>query len=173
MKLDRSVLWSVASLFASALGFCGLCVFYPMGDEEVITKARSMFCLLCLVLAVAGLVSFLISLDRLAIADIPAIKIVLFIALLGFFFAVGGFSPPPDSPGHSGKHTVRAFGGWVRIVLCYVVGASLAIWGDKTTGLLDPVSHRWLFVILGVGLMLIALLYPFSSWLFQSRHASL
>src|SRR5712664_3791698 len=65
-------------------------------------------------------------------------QIVLFIALLGFFFAVGGFSPPPDSPGHSGKHTVRAFGGWVRIVLCYVVGASLAIWGDQTTGLLDP-----------------------------------
>jgi len=173
MTIDRAVLWSGGSLLASALGFCGLCAYYPMDDVEVITEARSVFCLLCLVLLVAGLVSFLTSLDRLETVDVHAIKIVVFIALLGFFFAVGGFSAQPlnDTPGHF-PDSVGAFTVWVRIVFFYVIGAILAVWGDKTTGMLAPISHRLLFVILGVGLMLIALFYPFAFWSVQSHQPS-
>jgi hypothetical protein len=84
------------------------------------------------------------------------LRIAVFIVLLGVFWALGGFVPPEVSPQVSVKQDPRPI--WALAIILYIVGAGVAVWADKTIGMLQPVSLRPLFVILGLALMLLALL---------------
>jgi hypothetical protein len=86
----------------------------------------------------------------------PLIRILVFIALLGGFWALGGFVSPQVSPQVSVKQDPRPI--WALAIVLYIVGAGVAVWADKTIGVLQPVSLRPLYVILGIALMLLALL---------------
>lgn len=78
------------------------------------------------------------------------IKVLIFVALLFVLFALEGFVPPPDAFSRQGRP-------WIIFTLVYIYGASLAIWGDKTIGILHPISYRWLHITGGVFLMLLIL----------------
>jgi hypothetical protein len=87
-----------------------------------------------------------------------AMKISVFVLLLGLFYAWGGFALPHgafDSPFYFKQNPVIP---WALIILCFVYGDAVAVWGDKTVGIIHPISFRSGYIILGVLLMVAALL---------------
>ena len=76
-----------------------------------------------------------------------AIKILIFAVLIGSFFLFAGHV----RYGHEFRVVRLAEG---RAIGAFIVGAWIAVWGDKEIGTLDPISLRSLFVILGVLLMI-------------------
>ena len=86
------------------------------------------------------------------------IKILVFTLLLGLFYVCGGFVLPHgafDTPIYFKQNPVIP---WVLIVLCFVGGDAIAVWGDKMVGVIHPISFRSAYIILGVLLMVAALL---------------
>jgi len=164
MTISRPIIKSAGSLFVWALGFCGLWLYVPTVDDILHSPTGTALGLLCLVLFVAGLAGFLLSLDHL---EIPALKVVVFVVLLSLYAAVGRFALHQDGPATLAELDVEGTVLWLRELTFYVVGAALAVWGDKTVGTLQPISLRPLFVILGVGLMAFGLVYPLIVWLFH------
>ena len=86
------------------------------------------------------------------------IKTLIFVALLGVFYVAGGFDGPRLSSDdyRSPRRMGRACS---YTMILFVAGAGIAVWGDKTVGVLHPQSFRALFIILGVLLMLTGLLW--------------
>lgn len=81
----------------------------------------------------------------------------LFVALLGGFVVAVLF-------GVGGADSGELRRGELRAIMLFGVGAATAIWGKKeTTGALDPISLRGLFIILGVALMVFGCVLAFSS----------
>ena len=80
----------------------------------------------------------------------PPVKILVFIVLLVVLFAVEGFVPPPGAFTRQGPP-------WLPFTAAYIYGAILALWGDKTIGILHPISCRWLYISGGTLLMLVIL----------------
>ena len=76
-------------------------------------------------------------------------KVLVFAALVGGFFYFDSFV-------RHGREfpVVRLAEG--RAIGLFIVGAALAVWGNKETGGLDPISLRGVFIILGVLLMIFA-----------------
>ena len=86
------------------------------------------------------------------------LKILVFVLLLGLFSALGGFVLPHgffNKPLFS-KHS--PFIPWVFTIVAFVYGAAIAVWGDKTVGVIHPVSFRSGYIILGALLMIRPLL---------------
>ena len=78
--------------------------------------------------------------------------------LLGLFYACGGFVLPQgasDTPIYFKHNPVIP---WALIIVCFVGGDVVAVWGDKTAGIIHPISFRGGYIILGVLLMVAALL---------------
>jgi hypothetical protein len=86
-----------------------------------------------------------------------AVKILIFLALLAVFYAIGGFVPPHSdhSPIFSKQNPMVP---WLLIGLLYIVGDGVAVWGDKVVGYIHPVSFRSGYVVFGVLLILAAAL---------------
>jgi hypothetical protein len=78
-----------------------------------------------------------------------ALKVLVFAALVGGFAYFGSFV----QHGHEFR-VVRIAEG--RAIGIFVVGAAIAVWGNKEIGGLDPISLRSVFVILGALLMILA-----------------
>jgi len=76
-------------------------------------------------------------------------KILVFAALVGGFFHFGGFDQ------HSHEFQPVQFGEG-RAVVLFIAGAAIAVWGDKKIGVLDPISLRGIFIIIGVLMMIFA-----------------
>ncbi len=85
----------------------------------------------------------------------PIIKVLVFIGLLGVFYGFGGFEPPRISRDDY-RSSGRMERAWFSTVALYVIGAGVAVWGDKTTGTIHPVSFRSSYLMLGVIAMLAA-----------------
>ncbi|MGV3531640.1 MAG: hypothetical protein ACO1QR_04665 [Chthoniobacteraceae bacterium] len=80
--------------------------------------------------------------------------ILIFIALVvGFFLWIGGV-PDTESTSHMARR--GASRAWFQCGLLFVGGAATACFGDKEYGLFPPTSLRWLFIVLGVLVMLIS-----------------
>jgi hypothetical protein len=77
-------------------------------------------------------------------------KILVFVVLLVVLFAVEGFVPPPGAFTRQGPP-------WLPFTAAYIYGAILTLWGDKTVGILHPISYRWLCISGGTLLMLVIL----------------
>jgi hypothetical protein len=79
------------------------------------------------------------------------IKILVFVTLVGGFcwFAWGTDMTQTERSRRKARNKATA---------CFVVGAAVALWGDKRMGNLDPISLRGIFVVLGVALMLFGFL---------------
>lgn len=84
--------------------------------------------------------------------DCAVIKVLVFVASLVVLFVLEGIVPPPDAFSFS-----RHGSPWLIFTVAYVYGAILAIWGDKTIGILHPISYRWVYIAGGVFLMLLIL----------------
>ena len=76
-------------------------------------------------------------------------KILVFAALVGGFLYFDSFV----QHGHEFRVVRLAEG---RVIGIFIVGAAIAVWGDKEIGGLDPISLRSIFVILGALLMIFA-----------------
>lgn len=75
------------------------------------------------------------------------IRILVFVLLLGLFYACGDFVLP---------HTQGK--GWLLSVVLFTGGAAIAVWGNKEVGTIHPISFRSGYIILGVLLMVAGLL---------------
>ncbi|MFN7138026.1 MAG: hypothetical protein ACK4UN_01675 [Limisphaerales bacterium] len=90
------------------------------------------------------------------------IKILVFLALLtGFAWFTQVFQGENTTIGGwsiqgPGTRSIRA--AEMRATAIFVIGAGMAIWGDKRVGTLDPIALRGLFIIFGVLLMIFGLL---------------
>jgi hypothetical protein len=99
----------------------------------------------------------------------PAIKILVFVVLLGLFYAWGGFTLPSgafNTPISSKHNPVIP---WGMIILCFVSGATIAVWGDRTVGTIHPISFRSGYIILGALMMMVALLLTSCGRIADSR----
>jgi hypothetical protein len=77
------------------------------------------------------------------------LKILVFAALVGGFLYFDSFV----HHGHEFRAVRLAEG---RVTGIFIVGAAIAVWGDKEIGGLDPISLRSIFIILGALLMIFA-----------------
>jgi hypothetical protein len=82
--------------------------------------------------------------------------ILVFLALVaGFFWWIGG---PPKLP--AGFDSGYARGGvnraWFYSAALFIAGAGTACFADQEYGMFPPTSLRWLFIIFGAVIMLVA-----------------
>lgn len=77
-------------------------------------------------------------------------RIALFAILVGVFAALGGFSGPELPEQFSSIRTHRA---WSYCVTMFLVGAVCVSLIDHSVGTLDRTNLRFLYVLLGIGLM--------------------
>ena len=85
------------------------------------------------------------------------LKIVIFIALLGCFFALAGTVMPEYAAG-SKRSRGQLRMSWILGLVCFASGASLGIWGDVYARYRDelasPTGYRIIgaiFALLGLG----------------------
>ena len=77
-------------------------------------------------------------------------RLALFVVLLGGFAAMGGFSGPelPEQ-----FRAVRSHQVWTYCVTMFVAGATCVSLVDHSMGTLDRTNLRFLYILLGIGLM--------------------
>ncbi|MCB1206159.1 MAG: hypothetical protein KDN18_18000 [Verrucomicrobiae bacterium] len=82
----------------------------------------------------------------------------LLVALLATFAFLGGFTPPSAHFGMevSGSQINRS---WLSCVALFVAGAGMATIVDHWVGLMPPSNLRLLYVVVGILLMAVAILW--------------
>ena len=92
------------------------------------------------------------------LVKIHLIKLLVFVALLGGFYAFGGFERPAVSQDdyRSSPRMVRA---WLVTVIMFIAGAVLAIWGNNIAQMVDWDVPDGLYPIIGVLLLLAGLIW--------------
>jgi hypothetical protein len=75
------------------------------------------------------------------------LKILVFIVLAGGFVWFDSYL----RHGHEIQANPLVEG---RAIAMFVVGAAIAVWGNKEIGVIDPISLRSIFIILGALLMI-------------------
>jgi hypothetical protein len=86
-------------------------------------------------------------------------KVLCLLLLLGLFYALGGFAVPrgaSESPIFDKHNPVIP---WLLIMGCFLYGACIMLWGDKTAGVIHPISFRPAYIAVGALLMLLAVLF--------------
>ncbi len=78
-------------------------------------------------------------------------RLLVLAVLLGGFVLYGGFAPPDVPEGYF--DAVRIGKAWRYCVLLYLAGAVSVSIVDHMVGTLDRTNLRFLYVILGIGLM--------------------
>ena len=92
------------------------------------------------------------------LVKIHLIKLLVFVALLGGFYAFDGFERPAVSQDdyRSSPRMVRA---WLVTVIMFIAGAVLAIWGNNIAQMVDWDVPDGLYPIIGVLLLLAGLIW--------------
>ena len=85
---------------------------------------------------------------------VQIIKLLVFVALMGGFYAFDGFDRPTIAPEdyHSPRRMARA---WIVTVIMFVAGVVMALWGNAIAQHVDWDIPEGLYPIIG-GLLLIA-----------------
>lgn len=83
-------------------------------------------------------------------------RLLLFVGLLGAFAFFGGFIPPDVPEGY--HDLIRVNKGWRNAVVLFLAGAVSVALIDHSVGTLDRTNLRVLYVILGLGLMLLGVI---------------
>lgn len=87
-------------------------------------------------------------------------RVVALIVLLVVFALLDGFTPPFfDEEMSTGFSSTRLMRGWFYCVLLFVSGAVLATVVDHWVGLMPPSNWRPLYMIGGVVLMVVAVVW--------------
>jgi len=80
-----------------------------------------------------------------------ALKILAFVALVGFYYLIGGASTLDTLYGR-------------KLFVIYVFGAVMALWlGAQRIGTLDPISLRPIFMAFGVIMMVVIFILMFET----------
>lgn len=80
------------------------------------------------------------------------VKIVLFTAL------VVGFVIYAHTWGKWPQVRQAVYTAYSKVCVVFIVGAWLALWGDQRIGVLDPISLRSIYIVIGIGLMILAII---------------
>jgi len=99
-------------------------------------------------------------------------KILVFALLLGVFYGLGSFDllhGAFDTPIYLKQNPIIH---WVMISSCFVYGTVVAVWGDKTSSIIHPVSFRPGYIMVGIVLILAALLLTFFVRFVDNCHAN-
>ena len=89
---------------------------------------------------------------------ITLVGILVFVALVVTFFALVGHPPKLHyAYNAAGPDLYRS---WFYCWALFVAGAGVACFGDKEYGMFPPTSLRWLFILLGVFMMIVS-----SAWM--------
>ena len=84
------------------------------------------------------------------------VRIAIFVALLVAFGLWGGFLPPEVNGAGSPRNVTRA---WLLLLVLFVGGSACATMGDQTYGTMDRSSLRFLYLVGGMGAIVISVFW--------------
>ena len=84
---------------------------------------------------------------------VQIIKLLLFVALMGGFYAFDGFDRPAVAREDYRSHT-RMARAWIVTVIMFVAGATMTLWGNAIAQHVDWDIPDGLYPIMGVALLI-------------------
>ena len=89
---------------------------------------------------------------------ITPLRLALLVACLVTFWVLGGFTPI-DSHLEAGRPSAKAHKAWFYCILAFVTGAICVSVIDHKVGLIDPTNLRFAYIIGGIALMILGILW--------------
>ena len=90
---------------------------------------------------------------------ITVVRVAVFAALLVLFYFLGGFANPATLDPEGIFHTARLNRSWFYMIVMFIIGAGCVCFIEHTIGVVAPVSLKFLYVVIGAGLMIGAVMW--------------
>ena len=90
------------------------------------------------------------------------LRLGILVACLAAFWSLGGFTPLEDRIETTSRLHVKSQRAWFHCVIAFVAGAVSVSLVDHKVGLLDPINLRFAYILLGIALMVLGILWNHS-----------
>ena len=92
---------------------------------------------------------------------ITPLRLALLAACLGAYWFLGGFTPPESQLGLERIHP-KSQRAWLFCILAFTAGAVSVSVIDHSVGHIDPTNLRFAYILFGIALMALAILWNHS-----------